>query len=134
MSSLTVTVLELLVGALLIYCAIWCRAFVPALAGQNRPGTHCTGSLVALTIAGASYLIAEIFGGALAGALGGLIARAGGRARGGKTSPRPTPTPTPTPVPGPALPGPGQAAAVTGASLGSSLTSHGAPITINLGY
>jgi hypothetical protein len=96
---MTITVLELLVGALLLYCAIWCRAFVPALGGQNKPGTHCTGSLIALAIAGLAYLFTAIFGGALAAAIGAAAKRATGKAA-------PKPTPSPSPIPGPALPSP----------------------------
>ena len=96
---MTVTVIEALLGALLIYCALWCRALVPAIGGQDRPGTHCTGSgivgLIALGVGVMSWLFEAIFGAGLAAALGGLIGRAGR----GQTRPTPSPSPSPSPSP-----------------------------------
>ena len=98
---MTVTVIEALLGALLIYCALWCRALVPAIGGQDRPGTHCTGSgivgLIALGVGVMSWLFEAIFGAGLAAALGGLIGRAGR----GRTRPSPSPSPLPSPSPSP---------------------------------
>lgn len=127
---MTITVLEILLGMLLVYCAIMCRALVPALGGQSRSGTHCTGSLVVLGTAVLSYLFAAIFGGALAGALGGLIGRGASRAR-GRAKPTPAPTPAPSPLP-PIAPSP-----VPGPGGGEGIEPHigtGSGYTVNLVY
>jgi hypothetical protein len=126
---MTITVLELLVGALLLYCAIWCRAFVPALGGQNKPGTHCTGSLIALAIAGLSYLFAAIFGGALAAAIGAAAKRATGKA-----APRPTPTPSPLPLPSPSPTPPRGLPAPSPSPVPSPGGGEGLGTTLNLVY
>ena len=121
---MTAPLLELFIGAAMIYAGVKCRAFVPLLAGRDNPGTHCTGSL--LTVVGAiiadkllGSFITDITA-AIAGAIAGK-ASAGRR----KVLPNPTPTPTPSPTPlpptggpkplpapePPQLPGPGELAA-----------------------
>lgn len=100
---MTVALLELLLGALLVYCAIVCVALFPALLGRQQPGTHCTGSLIAVGIAALGAIFSAILGGAgLAEllALLGIGAAAGRASKKGKKQPTPTP-PKLSPIPRP---------------------------------
>ena len=124
---MTVTLIEFVGGALLIYVAIRCIALLPLiLHGQAQKGTHCTGSLFAILLLLAAMLVGAVTGYGsifwglidfIAGLLGlaGLAAFAKNKGKGGKAQPKPKPPaktspapqppppsliPTPTPAPG----------------------------------
>ena len=127
---MTIVLLELALGGALLYAGFKCVQFVPLLAGNERPGTHCTGSL--LTIIGA-YLTAKVG----SGIVGKILAAAGGAAAGaaakkavgripGRTAPPVEPTPPEVPV----IPEVPFASLTTGAAPSGSLVSYQAATAV----
>lgn len=150
---MTLAILELGLAGILAWCAIKCTKLTGALVGKEEPGTHCSGSLVALAIGILGYGLSAFLQkllllggiGAAARALGGKGA-GGGSGSGGGESPggggtapvAPTePTPTPTPeLPAPSVPeipfavsdtGPNQSSGNTATVVGGDYTVQVTP-------
>lgn len=100
---MSVSLLEMLLGGGLLYAAIRCLQFLPLLAGNEKPATHCTGSLIALITA----VVAASSLGSILKRIFPPVVLPSRRKRSAKKQPTPSPTPLPTPAPTPLPPGGG---------------------------